>query len=140
MNRACCILLAGGLLLGANEARSSDIFIEGLALYDAGNVEPIYDLWQGCAEEGNVDCISGLANLHHLGVGIDIDLPEAIRYYRMAVLHGDGNALINLMELLCQSDNRIADLEAQAWLHWNTQAQILKTEVLQPFARQCENR
>ncbi len=72
-------------------------FADGLAAYDAGDLQAAHDEWLPLAEAGDLEAQVALAGLLELGgPGLERDLPAAIDWYRRAAARGDPVAQMNL--------------------------------------------
>lgn len=66
---------------------------------DAGNHALAYSYFLPCAEAGNAKAQANLGLLLYMGLGINRDLPQAIKWLLQAIEQGRGDAAHNLATL-----------------------------------------
>ena len=73
---------------------------EGLAAFRDGNYAKAKLLLQPIAEQGDAEAQCVLGNLYQLGLGVENDNEQAIRWYRRSAERGYGVAANNLAGML----------------------------------------
>ncbi|MBW4422282.1 MAG: sel1 repeat family protein [Myxacorys californica WJT36-NPBG1] len=68
----------------------------GLAAFKAQNYAEAFQLLEPIAQSGNAEAQCVIANLFHLGLGMPVNLGEAIRWYHQSAAQGYGVASNNL--------------------------------------------
>ncbi|NIA67234.1 sel1 repeat family protein [Pelagibius litoralis] len=93
-------------------------FVDGLAAYDAGDLQAAYDEWLPLAQAGDLQAQVALAGLLQVGgFGLARNFPEAVAWYRRAAERGDPVAQMNLGDLYAKGQGVKRDaVRAFAWL------------------------
>lgn len=96
---------------------AEETFVDGLAAFDAGDIEETLRIWTILTDSGDVQAAVGLAGLHLAGNGVRRDPAEAARLYRLAAERGDSNGQLNLGRLHLDGAGVEKDpAAAYAWL------------------------
>ncbi len=69
---------------------------EGVAAYEAGNLQLAAREFRTAAEKGDADCQYNLALMHEHGIGLAKDEKQALDWYRKSAAQGNANAQFNL--------------------------------------------
>lgn len=92
------MMLIAASTLGSGRLSFAD-FADGLAAYDAGDLQAAYEAWLPLAEQGDVQAQVALAGLLETGgAGFAQDLTAAAEWYQRAADEGDPIAQMNLGE------------------------------------------
>lgn len=91
---------------------------EGMAAFEARDYTVAFQILKPIADRGEAEPQCMIANMYHLGLGMEINMLEAIKWYRRSAEQGYGVASNNLAEILQFGDDGIeADrAEAEKWL------------------------
>lgn len=87
---------------------------KGLIAFESQNYTQAFNLLKPLAEEGNAEAQCIIANMYHLGLGIEINLPEALQWYRKSSQQGYGIASNNLATLYLLGGNGISQNKNEA--------------------------
>jgi len=126
---AICLLTAT-----ADRPALAEDFFDGLAAFDAGEVEETARIWSVLADRSDIQAQVGLAGLYLSGSGVPLDPSEAARLYRLAAEQGDSNGQLNLGRLYLdgvgvEQDNAAAyawlTLAARQGRRWAGEQQLL---------------
>ena len=97
-NLLIVMMLIAASALGSGRPSFAD-FADGLAAYDAGDLQAAYEVWLPLAQGGDVQAQVALAGLLETGgAGLAQDYSAAIAWYRRAARAGDPIAQMNLGE------------------------------------------
>jgi TPR repeat protein len=80
---------------------------KGLIAFESQNYTQAFNLLKPLAEEGNAEAQCIIANMYHLGLGIEINVPEALQWYLKSSEKGYGIASNNLATLYFLGGNAI---------------------------------
>ena len=67
-------------------------FDAGVAAFQDGDYKAAYREWRPLAEKGNAAAQHNLGTLYNHGLGLESDLVEAAKWYRLAAQGGNANA------------------------------------------------
>ncbi len=113
--RVAAILAAAIAALPAPAARAAD-FKAGVAAFDAGDVESAWFEFWTLAQDGDAVAQYNLAQFYRQGIGIEVDLREARRWYERAASQGHGLAQYTLGLMFETGDGGRRDLsQARTW-------------------------
>lgn len=105
--------------VSSEEDMSSNMpgFEEGLREFEQGNYEKAYRLLKPIAENGDPESQCIIANMYHLGLGMEINGPEAVRWYKKSAEQGYGLASSNLSGIFMSGDCGVSpnQVEAERW-------------------------
>ncbi len=89
----------------------------GLAAFEARNYTDTFKFLKPIAERGDAEAQCIIANLYHLGLGVEKDVLEAVKWYKKLAEQGYGVASNNLAEIFAFGDWGIATgrIEAEKW-------------------------
>jgi TPR repeat protein len=91
-------------------------FEEGVAAYQANNLQQAFEEFRESAEQGHVDSQFNLGLTYEHGIGIKKDEQEAIVWYRKAAEQGNSNAQFNLAVLYENGRGSAVDFaQANQW-------------------------
>lgn len=112
--------LALGLSFSPAPAFAQDLeqaaFEEGVAAFDVGKYDDAIAAWEPLAEDGNVDALRNLAQMHRLGLGVEQDDARAYELYRRAANLGSDEAQVNIAFQLLTGKGVAEDrTKAAAW-------------------------
>lgn len=90
---------------------------EGLAAFESGDYPKAYRLLKPLADQGDPEAQCIIANLYHLGLGLERNISAAIQWYRHSAEQGYGIASNNLAGIFMTGEhNGVIDYaEAQRW-------------------------
>ncbi|WP_009632867.1 tetratricopeptide repeat protein [Synechocystis sp. PCC 7509] len=86
----------------------------GLAAFEAKNYHDAFKLLKPIAERGDAEAQSIVANMYHLGLGLEKDVLEAVKWYKKSAAQGYGIASNNLAGIFAIGDRGIAIDQAKA--------------------------
>jgi TPR repeat protein len=91
--------------------------LEGLAAFEAKNYTQAFDWLKPLAEQGDAEAQCLIANMYHLGLGLDGDISEAIQWYQRSAEQGYGVASNNLAGIFKTGEHGDApdSVEAKKW-------------------------
>lgn len=91
--------------------------MEGLAAFEAQDYTQAFRLLKPVADQGDAEAQCLIANLYHLGLGIDRDILEAVQWYQRSAKQGYGVASNNLGGIIQAGEPGGAPepVEAQKW-------------------------
>lgn len=97
--------------------RSMSNLLEGLAAFEAKDYTQAFRLLKPLADQGDAEAQCLIANMYHLGLGLDTDISEAIQWYQRSAEQGYGVASNNLGGILQTGEHgdALAPVEAQKW-------------------------
>lgn len=89
----------------------------GLAAFEAEDYTKAFRLLKPLADQGDAEAQCLVANMYHLGLGLERDVLEAVKWYKRSAAQGYGIASNNLAEIFMFGDQRIAvsQSEAKKW-------------------------
>ena len=89
----------------------------GLAAFEAKNYLDAFKLLKPIAERGDAEAQCIVANMYHLGLGLEKDVLEAVKWYKKSAEQGYCVASNNLAEIFAIGDRDIATdrTEAEKW-------------------------
>lgn len=97
-------------------AQQAGDFEKGVAAFEIGRYTDAIALWEPLAEQGNVDALRNLAQLHRLGLGVQQDDAKAFELYEDAAERGSDEAQVNVAFLLLTGKGVEQDREkAASW-------------------------
>ena len=99
----------------------------GLAAFETKNYTDAFKLLKPIAERGDAEAQCIVANMYHLGLGLERDVPEAVKYYKKAAAQGYGVASNNLGTIFTIGDGDIAidRVEAEKWFQKSKEQKFL---------------
>ena len=80
----------------------------GLAAFEAKNYLDAFKLLKPIADQGDAEAQCIVANMYHLGLGLERDVLEAVKWYKKSADQGYGVASNNLAEIFAFGDLGIA--------------------------------
>ncbi len=83
------LLLIAAFVLPARAADRPASFPEAAKLHRAGDTAAAIAIWLPLAKAGDVNAAYNLAVIHQYGDGVAKNLPEALKWYRVAAEKGD---------------------------------------------------
>lgn len=86
----------------------------GLAAFEAKDYTNAFKLLKPIAEGGNAEAQCIIANMYHLGLGLETDVLEAVEWYTKSAAQGYGLASNNLAGVFAIGDQGIAINRAEA--------------------------
>lgn len=89
----------------------------GLAAFEAEDYTNAFRLLKPSAEQGDAEAQCIVATMYHLGLGLERNVLEAVRWYRKSAIQGYGVASNNLGGIFTIGDRDIAidRIEADKW-------------------------
>lgn len=89
----------------------------GLAAFKAKDYFNAFRLLKFIADQGDAEAQCLIGNMYQLGLGLDRDVSEAVKWYKKSANQGYGVASNNLAEILMvgNQDVAIAPAEAEKW-------------------------
>ncbi len=89
----------------------------GLAALEAEDYTNAFRLLKPIADRGDAEAQCIVANMYHLGLGLERDVLEAVEYYKKSAEQGYGVASNNLAGIFTFGDRGIAidRTEAEKW-------------------------
>lgn len=92
---------------------------EGLAAFEGGDYTKAFNLLKPIAEQGDAEAQCIIANMYHLGLGLERSGLEAIKWYTRAALAGYGVASNNLAEIFRAGSCGVGPdrAEAEKWYY-----------------------
>lgn len=111
--RVAAMLIA---ILGAAPAPHAADFKSGVDAFDAGDVESAWLQFWMLAQDGDAAAQYNLAQFYRQGIGVEVDLREARRWYERAANQGHGFAQYALGLMYETGDGGRRDLsQARTW-------------------------
>ncbi len=103
------------LLLG-NVATATDVppKPDAAKLHRAGNTSAAVAIWQPLAQKGDANAAYNLAVIHEYGDGVAKNLPEAMKWYRIAAEKGDRASQSRLGTMYLNGEGTAKD-EKEGW-------------------------
>lgn len=91
--------------------------IAGLASFEATNYPNAFELLKPIAERGDAEAQCLIANMYHLGLGLERNILEAVKWYKKSAAQGYGVASNNLSGIFMMGDEDIGidRAEAEKW-------------------------
>ncbi len=86
----------------------------GLAAFEAEDYTNAFKLLKPIADRGDAEAQCIVANMYHLGLGLERDVLEAVKWYKKSAEQGYGVASNNLAEIFAIGDRGIAIDRAEA--------------------------
>lgn len=117
---AAILALAVALSILSSPARAG--LKEGVAAYEAGDLQLAYKEFRAGADKGEADCQFNVALMFEKGIGVTKDEKEAVVWYRKSAEQGNSHAQFNLGVLYEHGRGTAADF-AQAH-HWYRKASV----------------
>lgn len=106
---------------------------EGLVAFEAKDYTKAFELLKPIAEQGDAEAQCIIANMYHLGLGLGLDRngSEAIRWYISSAEKGYGVASNNLAEIFRVGSCNVApdQAEAEKWYHKAREQGFLHTRL-----------
>ncbi len=104
---------------------------EGLAAFEARDYTKAFELLKPIAEQGDAEAQCIIANMYHLGLGLDRNGSEAIKWYMLSAKKGYGVASNNLAEIFRAGSCDVAPDQAAAekWYHKARKQGFLHTRI-----------
>ncbi len=89
----------------------------GLAAFEAQDYTKAFKLLKPIAQRGDAEAQCIIANMYHLGLGLETDVLEAVEWYKKSAKQGYGLASNNLAGVFAIGDRGIAinRSEAEKW-------------------------
>jgi len=89
----------------------------GLAAFEAEDYTNAFNLLKPIAKQGDAEAQCIVANMYHLGLGLERDVSEAVKWYEKSAEQGYGVASNNLAGIFTMGDKGIAidQVEAEKW-------------------------
>ncbi len=89
----------------------------GLAAFEAEDYTNAFRLLKPIADLGDAEAQCIVANMYHLGLGLERNVLEAVRWYQKSAIQGYGVASNNLGGIFAIGDRDIAidRIEAEKW-------------------------
>lgn len=81
---------------------------EGLAAFEFEDYSLAFRLLEPLAEQGDAEAQCLIANMYHLGFGLEKNIPEAIYWYRKSAEQGYGVASNNLAGIFNTGEHGVA--------------------------------
>ncbi len=102
---------------------------EGLAAFEAEHYTKAFSLLKPIAEQGDAEAQCLIANMYHLGLGLERSISEAIKWYARSAKQGYGLASNNLGGIFTAGDDGVAPgLElTKKWYHLAREQGFLHT-------------
>ncbi|PIG92355.1 tetratricopeptide repeat protein [Gloeocapsopsis sp. IPPAS B-1203] len=90
---------------------------EGIAAFQAGDYTTAVKILKPIADCGEAEAQCIIANIYHLGLGLERNILEAVKWYKKAAEQGYGLASNNLAGIFLSGDNGIEvdRAEAEKW-------------------------
>jgi TPR repeat protein len=90
---------------------------EGLAAFESEDYTNAFRLLKPLADQGNPEAQCLIANMYHLGLAVERDILEAVKWYEKSSEQGYGIASNNLAGIFLMCDSGIAADrdEAEKW-------------------------
>jgi len=91
--------------------------VEGLAAFEAQDYTQAFRWLKPLADQGDAEAQCLIANMYHLGLGLDRDISEAIQWYQRSAEQGYGVASNNLAGIFKTGEHGdVPDpVEAEKW-------------------------
>ncbi|MBW4663916.1 MAG: sel1 repeat family protein [Chroococcus sp. CMT-3BRIN-NPC107] len=89
----------------------------GLAAFEAKNYHHAFKLLKPIAERGDAEAQCVVANIYHLGLGLERNVLEAVNWYKKSAAQGYGVASNNLGTILTIGEPGLSvdRIEAERW-------------------------
>lgn len=87
---------------------------KGLAAFEAKDYPTAFGLLKPVADQGNAEAQCIIANMYHLGLGLERNISEAVQWYKKSAEQGYGVASNNLATIFTVGDDAIAIDQAEA--------------------------
>lgn len=89
----------------------------GLTAFESKNYDDAFTLLKPLAERGDAEAQCIIANMYHLGLGLEKDVLEAVKWYKKSAAQGYGVASNNLGTILTIGDRGVAvdKIGAEKW-------------------------
>ena len=71
-------------------------FLKGDALFEEGKYKESFSIFMSCAKNGNVSCMTRVAQMYTCGEGTPCDYDKAIQWELKAIEAGDVSAMFNV--------------------------------------------
>jgi TPR repeat protein len=90
---------------------------KGIAAFNSQDYTTAFSLLKPLANEGNAEAQCVIANMHHLGLGVERNILEAIKWYIKSSNQGYAIASNNLAGIYLSGDEGITanPIEADKW-------------------------
>lgn len=107
----------------------------GLAAFEAEDYTNAFKLLKPIAEQGDAEAQCIVANMYHLGLGLEKNILEAVEWYEKSAKQGYGVASNNLAGIFLMGDRGIAmdRAEAEKWFQKAKEQGFLHVPDLQSF-------
>ena len=81
---------------------------EGMAAFEAKDYKVALEILKPIADRGEAEPQCMIANMYHLGLGMEVNMLEAVKWYKKSAEQGYGVASNNLAEIFEFGDEGIA--------------------------------
>ncbi|MUL36921.1 tetratricopeptide repeat protein [Gloeocapsopsis dulcis] len=90
---------------------------EGIAAFQAGGYTIAFKILKPIADDGDAEAQCIIANMYHLGLGLERNTLEAVKWYKKSAEQGYGLASNNLAGIFLVGDDGIEvdQAEAKKW-------------------------
>lgn len=109
--------------MGAMAPQDAQKLQAGWAAYQAGQMKDAFKLWQALAEKGVPDAQLRLGGMFEHGIGINKDMIEAYRWYRLAAASNNGQGAAGVERVVARlspAEKAIAESMAATPQHWQS--------------------
>jgi len=103
-------------LAGFAATANGQDFAKGMAFAKAGNHVAALKEWLPLAKQGHIEAQFNLGEIYRKGNGVEIDLAESLRWYRLAAEQGNVNAQITAGFIYYDGKSGLQD--AKEAMHW----------------------
>lgn len=119
-------LVAAALALPVHAADRSATFAQAATLHRNGNTAAAVAIWLPLATSGDVDAAYNLAVIHEHGDGVAKNLPEALKWYRVAAEKGDRTSQSRLGTMYLNGEGTAKnEKEGWRWINAHRLEQVL---------------
>ena len=80
---------------------------EGMAAFKVGDYKVAFEILKPIADRGEAEPQCMIANMYHLGLGMEVNMLEAVKWYRKSAEQGYGVASNNLAGIFEVGDEGI---------------------------------
>ncbi|MBE9189992.1 sel1 repeat family protein [Gloeocapsopsis crepidinum LEGE 06123] len=90
---------------------------KGITAFKSEDYTKAFELLKPIADRGNAEAQCIIANMYHLGLGLDCDISEAVKWYKKSANQGYGLAANNLgcIFMMGAPDIDASQAEAEKW-------------------------
>ena len=111
------ITLVLALAAPSNAWFFSKSFEDGEKAYDAGDYSTAFEIWLPLAEQGDISAQSIIALMYDLGMGVQKNYSESVRWYRNAAEQGHARSQYNLALMYAKGNGVPIDIvTSYMWL------------------------